>query len=199
LSKHAHNDSKTMNRCKLVDLHRLLEFIQTYELIPKRGTKPFRQYCRIYEELIKSVPNMAGIYIWVGPTCKRIYRYVGISAEGLQNRFDDEFWQEYTVHWETVHGETPTVSLACQHYPKWIGKITSQSYRGKVGTKFIVYLELPGWNEPKLRELEAEFIKYFNPVANVDRRLPTGYLHDTAVELENVFEKAIRSFDISVH
>ncbi|MBI1805158.1 MAG: hypothetical protein HY033_03720 [Ignavibacteriae bacterium] len=184
-----------MNKCKFVDIKPLLGLVRGYPLIPKRGTKPFKQYCKLYEKLIKSVPNTGGIYIWVGPACDRIHRYIGISEEGLQNRFDDEFWQEYTAQWETEHGEAPTVSLACQHYPKWTHKITSQSYRGKAGTTFIVYHELPGWSEPKLRELEAEFIKYFDPVANVDRPEPSGYLHDTAMELANVFEEAIRDFN----
>ena len=176
----------------ILSLEPLLVFVQSVPLVPKRGTKHFRTYRKLCSDLLQRVPDTAGLYIWVGPSSERIYRYVGISVEGFRNRFGNYFQQEYTVHWETVHGENPTIALACEHYPKWVHTITSQSYRGKAGTKFIVYYQTTSYDESQLLELEAELIQHFDPVANVDRPKPQGFLHSEAMEIANGFSQAIQ-------
>ena len=179
---------------EILNFNPLFQYVESIPLIPKRNTKEFGQYRFLYQKMTDVVPNSPGLYLWIAPQCNRPVRYVGLSAQGLKQRFRNQFQQEYSVQWETIHGENPNILLVCQHYPKWVNKIQSQSLRGKAGTQFISYFECLNRTTKELHDIEAELIQYFDPVANEDRPKPTGKLFNEAIDIASDFEKSIFSY-----
>lgn len=151
--------------------------------LPDRDQPEYDPYKEAFSALIKSVPNIPGVYLWFARTKLEQLQYIyvgeaGRSTMGLHRRFSEEFKNWYHCSWATYFGSDKYLPEAIAIYVesgRHNAKTTKYSNticndwlkRGATHLAFRV-----GLPTEQLKTIQDDLIQLFgNPRGNIaDRR-----------------------------
>lgn len=184
----------------IIDLSRLYTFIRNNKIVPHRSNDKeiYRPFKQIFLDLIQNVPQKTGWYHWVQVSGGFKSIYIGKSdsytSYHLQKRIEEELAEEYVSLWGTIYDEIDVLNTFNEKYGyKDYNKGRHERAMKKKGVTHILWHSV---NEklPKetIKNIEGNLIRYFNPIANDKRIMPTDFDLELFKVISNNFNSLIK-------
>lgn len=183
-------------------LQPIYDYVKTIQRLPKRNRSKKSEYGKyrcVYLSLILNVPNIPGWYLWVNINSPKKEIYTGKAFKGLHNRFQNRFKQEYTVFWETVHGEYPFITDAYRIFPQEDYREQIEGYRCKCNSTHIIWVGRHNIDKYECEDIERELFISLDPLCNIDRPKPKGVYRNNSIMVSKIIKNLLSKIKENTH
>lgn len=187
-------------QCGLVSLRDLYAFARKHfeneEALRLERTELGRQYSKIVDGIVSTIPDTEGFYLWGAYSEKGLWQniYLGMAGYGamksLKKRIREELKDERCAIWRVVYTYDNLMAIRDRIHD---GKYAASWKRAmrKSGTTHVAWVSAPNTPNENVRNVESDLIEALNPGANLNRPASPDHLQENAARIFAAFRKAI--------